>query len=64
MFYERLYSERQVEDCIILDMAQDTHMLTLQEKTSLEGEITLAEASLALKNNEKLQKPWLRRFYC
>ena len=25
-------------------------MLTLQEKTSLEGEITLAEASLALKN--------------
>ena len=41
VFYERLYSERQVEDCEILDMAQDIPMLTLQEKTSLEGEITL-----------------------
>ena len=50
MFYERLYSERQVENCEILDMAQDIPVLTLQEKTSLEGEITLAEASLALKN--------------
>ena len=25
VFYERLYSERQVEDCEILDMAQDTY---------------------------------------
>ena len=50
VFYERLYSERQVEDCEILDMAQDIPILTLQEKTSLEGEITLAEAGLALKN--------------
>ena len=41
VFYERLYSERQVEDCKILDMAQNIPMLTLQEKTSLEGEITL-----------------------
>ena len=48
MFYERLYSERQVEDCEISDMAQDIPMLTLQEKTSLKGEITLDEASLAL----------------
>jgi len=50
VFYERLYSEGQVKDCIILDMAQDIPMLTLQEKTSLEGEITLAETSFALKN--------------
>ena len=50
VFYEWLYSERQVEDWEILDMAQDIPMLTLQEKTLLEGEITLAEASLALKN--------------
>ena len=28
VFYERLYSERQVEDCEILDMAQDIPMLT------------------------------------
>ena len=50
VFYERLYSERQVEDCEILDMAQDIPMLTLQEKTSLKGEITLAEASPPLRN--------------
>ena len=31
VFYERLYSKRQVEDCEILDMAQDIAMLTLQE---------------------------------
>ena len=57
MFYERLYSERQVEDCIILDMAQDIPMLTLQEKTSLEGEITLAETSFALKNLKNDKSP-------
>ena len=57
VFYERLYSERQVEDCEILDMVQDIPMLTLQEKTSLEGEITLAEASLALKNMKNYKSP-------
>ena len=56
VFYERLYSERQVEDCEILDMAQDIPVLTLQEKTSLEGEITLAEASLALRNMKNYTK--------
>ena len=62
----KLLSERQREDCKILDMVQDIPMLTLQEKTSLEGEITLAQASFALKNLFflLLQKPWLRRFYC
>ena len=57
VFYERLYSERQVEDCEILDMAQDIPMLTLQEKTSLEREITLAEASLALKKMKNYKSP-------
>ena len=38
-------------------MAQDIAMLTLQEKTSLEGEITLAEASLALKNMKNYKSP-------
>ena len=57
VFYGRLYSERQVEDCEILDMAQDIPVLTLQEKTSLEGEITLAEASLALRNMKNYKNP-------
>ena len=57
VFCERLYSERQVEDCEILDMAQNIPMLTLQEKTSLEGEITLAEASLALRNMKNYKSP-------
>ena len=57
VFYERLYSERQVEDSEILDMAQDIPMLTLQEKTSLEGEITSDEASLALKNMKNYKSP-------
>ena len=56
MFYKRLYSERQVEDCEILDMAQDIPMLTLLEKTSLEGEITLAEAGLALRNMKNYKR--------
>ena len=57
MFYERLYSERQVEDCETLDMAQDIPMLTLQEKSLLEGEITLAEANLALTNMKNYKSP-------
>ena len=57
VFYERLYSERQVEDCMILDMAQDIPVLTLQEKTSLEGEITLAVTSFALKNLKNDKSP-------
>ena len=57
VFYERLYSERQVEDCKILDMTQNIPMLTLQKKTSLEGEITLAEANFALKNVKNYKSP-------
>ena len=38
-------------------LAQDIPMLTLQEKTSLEGEITLAEVSLALKNMKNYKIP-------
>ena len=57
VFHERLYSERQVEDCEILAMAQNIPMLTLQEKTSLEGETTLAEASLSLKNMKNYKSP-------
>ena len=39
VFYERLYSERQVENCEILDMAQDIPMLTLQEKIRWKGKL-------------------------
>ena len=46
VFYERLCYKRRIEDCKILDMAQDIPMLTLQEKTSLEGVITLVKASV------------------
>ena len=63
VFYERSYFERQVEDCEILDMAQDIPMLTLQEKTSLEREITLAEASLALKNMKKYKSGFTAEFF-
>ena len=40
LFYDRLCSKRRIEDCKILDMAYDIPMLTLQKKTSLEGEIS------------------------
>ena len=58
MFYERLYySDRQFEDCEILDLVEDIPTLTVQEKTSLEGEITLDEASVALKNTKNNKSP-------
>ena len=39
MFYERLYSDRQLEDCEILDLVEDIPTLTVQKKTSLEGKL-------------------------
>ena len=57
MFYERLYSDRQLEDCEILDLVEDIPTLTVQEKTSLEGEITLDEASVALKSVKNNKSP-------
>ena len=57
MFYERLYSDRQLEDCEILDLVEDIPTLAVQEKTSLEGEITLDEASVALKNMKNNKSP-------
>ena len=60
VFYDRLCSKSRIKDCKILDMAHDIPMLTLQEKTSLEGEITLVKVIFAL----KIQKPCLRWIYC
>ena len=56
-FYERLYSDRNLGNCKILDMVENIPTLTLQEKLSLEGEITLDEASLALKNMKTNKSP-------
>ena len=41
----------------ILDLVEDIPTLTVQEKTSLEGEITLDEASVALKNMKNNKSP-------
>ena len=60
-FYEKLYSERQVEDFEISDMIEDVPMLTLQGKNSPEGEIILTEASSALKNMKITRVRW---FHC
>ena len=57
MFYERLYSDRQLEDYEILDLVEDIPTLTVQEKTSLEEKITLDEASIALKNMKNNKSP-------
>ncbi|WP_419617700.1 hypothetical protein, partial [Thiolapillus sp.] len=56
-FYERLYSDRNLGNCEILDMVENIPTLTLQEKLLLEGEITLDEASLALKNMKNNKSP-------
>ena len=56
-FYERLYSDRNLGKGEILDMVENIPTLTLQEKLSLEGEITLDEASLALKNMKTNKSP-------
>ena len=46
--YERLYSDRNLGNCEILNMVENIPTLTLQEKLSREYKITLDEASLAL----------------
>ena len=56
-FYERLYLDRQLDDCEISDMVEDMPTLTLHEKASLEGKITLNEASFALKNMKNNKSP-------
>ncbi len=56
-FYERLYSDRNLGNCEILDMVENIPTLTLQEKLLLEGEITVDEASLALKNMKNNKSP-------
>lgn len=56
-FYEKLYTKRDLEDCDIFDMVTEIPTLNLQEKNSLEGEILLEEASIALKNMKNNKSP-------
>ena len=51
--------ERQIEDRELLEMIEYIPILTLQENNSLEGEITLTEASSVFKKYEDSQVPWL-----
>jgi exonuclease III len=56
-FYEHLYTERKVEDCNIKDLVEHLPTLTETERNSLEGKITLEEASWALKNMKNGKSP-------
>ena len=52
-FYERLYLDRQLEDCEISDMVKDMPTLTLQDKTSLNGEINFKFSKFCTEESEK-----------
>ena len=49
-FYDTLYKSREVDDCEINDLINEIPKLSQEEQTTLEGEITLGEAGIALKN--------------
>ena len=55
-FYEALYKKRQVEDCEIENLVQDFPVLTNEQSAQIEGNITLVEATSALKKHEEQQK--------
>ena len=54
-FFKKLYEKKEQADCNIEEMIHDIPTLTEDEATNLEGQITLEEATLALKkmNNSK-----------
>ena len=56
-FYETLYTKRNVEDCEIMNLVNEIPHLTTFEAEQLEGEITLEEASQALKNMKSFKSP-------
>ena len=56
-FYEQLYEKSNVEDCDINDLVTNVPYLDHEEAQSLEGEITLVEAGLALKNMQNNKSP-------
>lgn len=56
-FYKTLYAERVVENIEITDLLDDLPKLSEKDKSSLENEITLEEASWALKNMKNKKSP-------
>jgi exonuclease III/uncharacterized protein (UPF0305 family) len=56
-FYESLYEQTNVDDCEISDLTQELPTLSEDLASSLEGEITLFEASLQLKEMKNLKSP-------
>jgi hypothetical protein len=57
IFYERLYSERQVVDADLDALIVDAVKLNQEEKDQLEGPLTYAEACRALKNMKNNKSP-------
>ena len=56
-FYETLYKKRNVEDGEIADLTHDLPRLSNTDANILEGEISLHEASRALKNMKHSKSP-------
>ena len=56
-FYEKLYERRDVEDCEIFQMVTEIPHLNEEETDRIEGEITLNEASVALRNMKHSKRP-------
>jgi hypothetical protein len=57
MFYGNLYKERRVDDCEIENVIKHVPKLSSEEQELLDGEITLNEASLALRNMKNGKSP-------
>ena len=56
-FYEKLYERRDVEDCEISQMVTEIPHSNDEEAERIEGEITLNEASMALRNMKHSKSP-------
>ena len=56
-FDEKLYERRDAEDCEISQMVTEIRYLNNDEAERTEGEITLNEASIALRNMKHYKTP-------
>jgi hypothetical protein len=56
-FYEKLYENKDVEDCEINELVKDLPKLNELESISLEGEISYEEVCMVLKNMNNLKSP-------
>ena len=56
-FYKTLYTDVQVQDCKIRDLVKEIPRLNEREADNLEGEITLEEATCALKTMKNNKSP-------